>query len=196
MDIHQSYPDQDLDIPATHRTLVLGATTVFDLRGWDVVLNTIDPTHRLATLFILTRRAIQTATDRMDPIPLTNFVEANGAWRILNLPAARTLYTRPDYTDLFLNGLRKFVRDCEATTGEMTYVAQHDLIRDLAATVTAQRAHWRRAAAAHRAAQGITREILTAAVWAPRRLERWLEMAGDDEAAREAVFNGFETAAD
>ena len=186
-----TYPDQDLNIPATHQTLVLGATTVFDLRGWDIVLNTIDPSHRLVALFLLTRRAIQNATDRMDPTPLSNFVEANGAWRILNLPAARALYMRPEYTDLILNGLRQFVRDYEATTGEMTYVAQHDLIRDLAATFRAQRTQWRRAAAARRQAQGITREILTAAAWTPRRLERWLEMAGDDEAAREAIFNGF-----
>ena len=190
-----TYPDQELDLPRPIHSLVLGATTALDLRGWDVVLNTIEPVHRLAALTALTARAILSASHRMDPVPLSNFVERDGAFHILNLPAARTLHTRPDYTELYLKSLRQSLRDYERESGEMTYVAQHDLIRDLAAMFRAQRRHWRTTMAQRRAAQGITAEILTAAVWHPRRVSRWLEMAGDDEVARDAVFNGFVTTA-
>lgn len=123
---------------------------------------------------------------------LWRLVESPALQALLDTPILAGLHERLDYVTILTDYLRWWLRGWERATGEMTYAAQHDFVTALETELLRRREAWKARLRARNERRGLTREILTAIVWAPRNMERWLAAAGDDDAARDHLFNGFE----
>lgn len=112
---------------------------------------------------------------------------------LLDTPILSGLHERLDYIETLATWGRRWLRAWEKHTGEMTYVAQHDLVAAVRSELLRRREAWKTRLRARLERRGITREILTAIVWAPKNMGRWLAAADGDAAAEAHVFAGFET---
>lgn len=111
---------------------------------------------------------------------------------LLDMPVLSGLHERLDYIEILATWGRRWLTAWERATGEMTYAAQHDLVTAVRSELLRRREAWKARLRARLERRGITREILTAIVWHPRNVERWLAAADGDAAAEDRVHAGFE----
>lgn len=111
---------------------------------------------------------------------------------LLDTPILSGLHERLDYIEVIATWGRRWLTAWEQWTGEMTYAAQHDLVAAVRTELLRRREAWKARLRTRLERRGITREILTAIVWHPRNVERWLLAAGGDAVAEDRIHAGFE----
>jgi hypothetical protein len=108
--------------------------------------------------------------------------------RLLDMPSLAGLHTRLTYITELHDYLIRHIHATENVTGNMTYTAVYDFVRELRATLLRRREVWK---ADLRARNPVTLEELTAIVWHPRHVARHLEAAAGDDAAEEFLMRGW-----
>jgi hypothetical protein len=108
--------------------------------------------------------------------------------RLLDMPSLAGLHHHLTYIQELHDYLCRHIHATESVTGNMTYTAVTDFVRELRTELLRRREAW---LAELRARCPVTREQLTAIVWHPRHVARHLDAAADDDAAEERLMNGW-----
>ena len=99
-------------------------------------------------------------------------------------------HVRRDYIGLLTDFLSAYIQHKEEVTGELSYCSQHDYVRLLKDELLAQNDAWRRSLRDRLVREGRDAATLTAAVWHPRKMARYLA-ACTTEKEEAAVFSCF-----
>jgi len=207
----EPFPEQNLDIlqsPVSRRNIqrlsslselhndtytiqrLMGPTpaaVAAELALWNRDLDFDGPDHRLNAFALICIRLLWMTRTSDDADRLAIFLQDGGARALLDgLPALARLPERLAYTDRLIHYLRAALQ--WLFDGELCWEAQEDFIRNLQTEFRRRRAAWKSALQARLPA---TREELTAIVWHPRNVERWMAAAGGDATAEEHILNGF-----
>ena len=108
--------------------------------------------------------------------------------RLLDMQSMAGLHTRLTYIQELHDYLIRHIHATETVTGNMTYTAGYDVVRELRTELLRRRDAWK---ASIRGRCPATPQQLAAIVWHPRNVARHLEAAGGDDAAEEFLMRGW-----
>jgi hypothetical protein len=160
--------------------------------AWNNRLATMNPDRVLNAFAAICLNIIRTADTYETADQLWAATDAGATIRLLNMPVLKGLEQRLEYVDLLTKFLKGWLRWSEEATGELTFAAAHDFVAALRTELVRRRNAWKASLTARLAALGMDHERLTAIVWHPRNLSRWLHACTTD-AEENYVMGGWET---
>ena len=170
-----------------------GSVVALHIDAWNNRLAAVPRQDRVLNGFAaICLNIIRTADTYEAADQLWAAVDTGAAIRLLNMPVLKGLEQRLEYVDLLTKFLKGWLRWSEETTGELTFAAQHDFVAALRTELVRRRNAWKASLTARLVALGMGREQLTAIVWHPRNLRRWLDACKTD-AEENYVMGGWET---
>lgn len=190
------YADHVSRTPIIMRTMspaILSSTAVhLHIDAWNNRLAALPPDCLLNAFAAICLQIIRTTDSYETADQLWAAVDTGVVHRLLNMPALKGLEQRLEYTDLLTKFLKGWLQWSEETTGELTFAAPHDFVATLRKELIRRRDAWKASLSARLVALGMDREQLTAIVWQPKNMARWLD-ACKTEAEETHLMNGWET---
>lgn len=159
---------------------------------WNNRLAALSPDRVLNGFAAICLNIIRTTNTHDAATHLWMAVDTGVVNRLLNMPVLKGIEQRLEYADLLTKFLKGWLRWSEETTGELTFAAQHAFVNTLRMQLHRRRAAWKASLTARLAALGMDHERLTAIVWHPRNLSRWLS-ACTTEKEEAYILSGWET---
>lgn len=194
------YADHVSSTPIVLRSMtpaILNCTSsvvALHIDAWNNRLAVLNPDRVLNGFAAICLNIIRSADTYEAADQLWTAVDNGAAIRLLNMPVLKGLEQRLEYADLLRKFLIGWLRwsESDAGTGELTFAATHDFVAALYKELIRRRNAWKASLTARLVALEMDRERLTAIVWHPRNLSRWLDACKSEE--EEAyLMRGWET---